>query len=186
MTLGERYSAPMTDLIFKDPRFDALRNAIYHTERRRFLDLLNRSMSFLVIFLGASAAAKWAQLVDIDSTMIELGIVFIATIQLVFDFGGSARVHEFLQRRYYELLSEIESEDVDNEIVRRKWSSKIVTITGDETMTMRALDALAYNKALAALLPAAEQAQYRQQVKWLHVRLRHVLAFHAVDFSPKS
>ena len=48
----------MDDLVFKNSKFDALRSALYHTERRKFLNLLNRILIFSVILLGAGAAAK--------------------------------------------------------------------------------------------------------------------------------
>src|SRR5690349_21121170 len=122
----------VADLIFKDPKFDALRSALYHTERRKFLDLVNRFLNFVVILLGAGAAAKWAKLVHTDDVWIELGIVLFATIQLVFDFGGAARVHEFLQRRFYELLAELEATNPGDEHAMHKWSAKLITLTADE------------------------------------------------------
>ena len=50
----------MADLLFRDPRFDALRNALYHTERQNFFDRLNRSLNFLVIVLSAGVVGKIA------------------------------------------------------------------------------------------------------------------------------
>jgi len=172
--------------IFQNPKFDALRSALYHTERRKFLDLLNRCLNLAIILLGAGAAAKWARLVHIDEVWLELAIVLCATCQLVFDFGGSARVHEFLQRRYYEVLAEIEAADANDTQALRKWSAKLLTLTADEPMTMRALDAVAYNKALDAILSPSDKYAYRQILKWWHVRLRHICAFQTTDFSPKS
>jgi hypothetical protein len=48
------------ELMSKDfnPKFDALRNAIYHSSRRRFFELLNRSLSFLVVISGTAAVAN--------------------------------------------------------------------------------------------------------------------------------
>jgi hypothetical protein len=177
----------MSDPIFRDPRFDALRNALYHTERRNFLDLLNRFLNLLVILLGAGVAGKAARLIHIEENWLELGVVFFATLQLVFDLGGRARDHQFLQRRYYELLAEMENENLDDEAIRRKWSAKLITISGDEPMPMRALDAIAYNKALSATCddPATLQG-YRQHVSFLQRRLRHIFAYHAASFPLES
>jgi hypothetical protein len=97
--------------------------------------------------LGAGAAARSAKLFH------------LATAQLVFDFGGLAKVHEFLQRRLYEILGELEAADPNDERAVRKWSAKLLAITADEPMTMRALDAIAYNKALDALVSPAEKAR---------------------------
>ena len=178
----------MADLIFRDPRFDALRNALYHTERRNFLDFSNRLLNFVVIVLGASVAGKAAGLFSIQEHWLELSVVLFATMQLVFDFGGRARSHEFLQRRYYyELLSEMESENLDNEKTKRKWSVKLLTIAGDEPMPMRALDAIAYNKALAATCDDLVFVwNNRQHVTFVQIRLRHIFAFHSAQFPPES
>jgi len=173
----------MRDLVFQNPKFDALRSALYHTERQRFLDSLNRWFNFAIIILGATAAAKWAKLENFEDAWLELAIVLIATIQLVFDFGGSARLHEFLQMRHYEVLAEMEGEDPADEVTLRKWSAKLVTLSSSEPMTMRALDAIAYNKALDAVLDGEEKYKYRQHVTWWQVRLRHFWAFQSTDFT---
>ena len=175
----------MSDLLFKNPRFDVLQSALYHAERRKFFDFLNRLVNFIVILLGAGAAAKWAQLVHLDDVWIELAIVVFATAQLVFDFGGSARVHEFLQKRLYEFLAGIEADGNADDAAMQKWSSKLVLLTADEPMTMRALDAIAYNKALDAVVSGEEKYNYRQDVSFWQKRLRHFVAFQAVDFFPK-
>lgn len=177
----------MADPIFKDVRFDALRNAIYHTERRTFLDLLNRLLNFLVIILGTGVIGKAALQGHTETLWLEIGVVFFATLQLVFDFGGRARAHEFLQKRYYELLAEMESENLDSEPFKIKWSCKLLTLAGDEPMAMRALDALAYNKALSALVGDPDTLlQHRQRVTWWQRRMRHIFAFHSAAFPPEA
>src|SRR4051812_18632896 len=124
----------MSQTLTTDPRFDGLRNAIYHTERRNFFDLLNRGLNFLIVFLGASVAVKAAAHARFEDYFLELGVVLVATLQLVFDFGSRARTHEFLQKRYYELVSELEAcGDLDEETCR-KWSAKLMTIAADEPM----------------------------------------------------
>ena len=37
-----------------EPKFDALRNSIYHSARRQYYDTLNRILNFLVIICGAA------------------------------------------------------------------------------------------------------------------------------------
>ena len=95
-------------MLHHDPPFDALRNAIYHTERKVFLDRLNRIFSSLLIILGAGVAAKMANALHFKDWYLEFSIVTIATLQLIFEFGDRARRHEFLQQRYYWLLAEME------------------------------------------------------------------------------
>jgi hypothetical protein len=133
----------MEEPLFSDPIFDALRNALYHTERRNFFDLLNRILSFVVIMLGTGVVAKIADTNACNVNYMELGVVFFATAQLVFDFGGRARTHEFLQRRYYETLSEIEEKGIRSENDKLKFSARLAVICSEEPMTMRAVDAIA-------------------------------------------
>ena len=70
--------------------------------------------------MGAAVAAKLAQLYHFNEIWLELSVVVVSALQLVFDFGGSARVQEFLQQRYYDALSEMESDDLDNPAVQKK------------------------------------------------------------------
>lgn len=173
----------MAEPIFKDPRFDALRNAIYHAERRTFFDTLNKGLNFLVIIFGAGVAGKAAHLLHLDDLVLEMGVLLFATIQLVFDFGTRARDHDFLQRRYYEMLSKMERDVDDSETALRHRSAELLVIAADEPMPMRALDALAYNKALSAVVTDPEIARaYRQYVSFWQKRLRHVIAFHSAPF----
>lgn len=173
--------------IFQNPRFDALRNAIYHTERRAFFDLLNRALNFLVIALGAGVVAKAADRFNFNPLWLELAVVFVATAQLVFDFGGRARMHEFLQLRYYELLGEMERSSLESDDERAAWSAKLITIAGGEPITMRALDALAYNAALDALYDEPEDLKkHRLHVPWCYRRLRHFIGFQGVQFVPEA
>jgi hypothetical protein len=178
----------MADLIFQNPRFDALRNALYHTERKTFLDLANRSLNLIVILLGAGVAGKAAKLIHLEENWLELGVVFFATVQLVFDLGGRARDHQFLQRRYYDLLSEMENEDLENDDALRKWSAKLITLSADEPMPMRALDAIAYNKALGATFGDNPEIMrsHRQRVNFVQRRLRHFFAFQSAPFPLES
>lgn len=173
---------------FQNPRFDALRNAIYHTSRGRFLEALSRFFNFLVIVLGAAAVAKITAESKLADSWIELGVVIIATIQLVFDFGGRSAAHLYLQKRYYELLAEMETADISNEEEEnRGWSAKLLTIAADEPMPMRALDAIAYNTALDSLIEDPEQlAAHRLHVSWWQRRLRHIWAFSGHQFGPAS
>ncbi len=121
----------------------------------------------------------------VGDTWLEIAVVVLATAQLVFDFGGLARDHQYLQRRYYELLSEMER-DSSGKIEEAEWSARLLMLASEEPMTMRAVDAIAYNKATDALIGSAEKARYRQVLRWYHVRLRNVWAFQNTDFSPSD
>jgi hypothetical protein len=174
------------DPLFRGPRFDALRCALYHTERADFLARLNKIINSLVIILGASVAGKLATHLSIDSLWIELTVVVVATIQLVFDFGSSAKEHEFLQQRYYELLSEMESEPAWDKEFNKKYSTKLLLISAQETLAMRALDAVAFNKALSGLYDDEEfLEEHRLHVGYFHYIFRNIFAFNSTDFQRK-
>ncbi|KAF0674351.1 hypothetical protein, partial [Profundibacterium mesophilum] len=86
-----------------------LRNALYHTARRRALERINRSFNLLVLLLGAAAIGDLAMRLGIDRIWIGAGVALIGALQLVFDFGRQARDHQTLQRDYYALLAEIDA-----------------------------------------------------------------------------
>jgi hypothetical protein len=177
---------PAREPLFQDPRFDALRNALYHTERRSFLDLLNRLVSFAVIVLGAGVVSKVSKHLGIEEIYVELGVVSMATAQLVFDFGGQARKHDFLQRRYYELLSEIEGNAQPTNEDKLRHSAKLALICSEEPITMRALDAVAYNQALDATTRDPEdRTKDRVKVTRWQYHLRHFFAFQSTAFAPE-
>jgi hypothetical protein len=131
-----------------DVRFDALRNAIYHASRRRFFEILSRFLSFCVVVSGTAAVAKVAEW---DPRWPAAGAAVIGALQLVFDFNGRARIHENLQRRYFELIAQMDAVKSPTEDDIARWKSALSLIYADEPPPMRALDAIAYNKACDSL-----------------------------------
>lgn len=161
-------------------KFDALRNAIYHTARRNYLDLLNRLLNFVVVILGAGVVIKAIGADEFSKPWLEIGVLLAATAQLTFDFGAKARTHEFLQKKYFEMISEMETEI---ELDERKWYAKLYAVAADEPMPMRALDAMAYNAALDAMTSDLKiRDENRVYIPFYQRRLRHVLAFHAHQY----
>lgn len=132
-------------------RFNVLRNALYHTARRRKFERRSRWLNFGVIVAGASAMGGVLDILGGPPIVAAAAATLFGTIQLVFDPAGSARDHQALQRDYYGLLADIEAvlDPTDEQCVG--WYSRMVRITGDETPTMRAVDAKAYNDAIDAL-----------------------------------
>ena len=165
-------------------KFNALRNSIYHAARREYYDTLNRALNFLVIIFGAGVAGKASRLFHVEELWLEFGTLIFATAQLTFDFGSKARTHEFLQRKYTELLADIELETAANPA---KWNSKLYTIAGEEPMPMRALDALAYNAALdATTSDPAEKKENRLRVPLCHRLFRHLVARDGYEYRLES
>ncbi|QDL97540.1 hypothetical protein FLL57_09570 [Rhodopseudomonas palustris] len=165
-------------------KFDALRNAIYHVARRQYYDGLNRLLNFLVIILGAGVAGKAASLIEVRDLWLEIGVLVAATAQLAFDFGYRARTHEILQKKYYEMIAEMEVDDASD---LKKWNAKLYTIASDEPMPMRALDALAYNAALdATMSDPVLKAEHRIYVPFIHRLFKHLIAFNGHEYVLES
>jgi hypothetical protein len=131
-----------------DVKFDALRNAIYHASRRRFFELLSRSLSFLVVVSGTAAVASVA---GWDPRLPAAGAAIIGAMQLVFDFNGRARLHENLQRRYFELIAAVEKKVDASPTDIAQWRADLGQIYADEPPPMKALDAIAFNSACDSL-----------------------------------
>lgn len=131
-------------------RFNALRNALYHTARRRSLERMNRLFNFLVVILGTAAVADALQVTGIPPYLIGMAVAVIGALQLVFDFGRQARDHQQLQRDYYALLAEIEAKPDATAEECAAWQGKLIRITADEPPVLRAVDAKAYNDAIDA------------------------------------
>jgi hypothetical protein len=157
--------------------FDILRNAIYHTARHAFLDRINRFIVFLVIGFGTSAAAQFGQHFGLDDKWLAAAAAFVATLQLVADFGVSASLHAYLQKRCYELLSELEIvPDGETDDVL-KLRSRLTLIYGDEPPQMRALDAIAFNAASDSL-----GRKITLKILWWQSLARHFYPFNGTSF----
>ncbi|MEI2806208.1 MAG: hypothetical protein V9G18_09780 [Albidovulum sp.] len=131
-------------------RFNVLRNALYHTARRRALERWNRVFNFLVVVLGAAAVGNVMAIYGLPQHWGGMAIAVIGALQLVFDFGRQARDHQALQRDYYALLADIEATPEADGNLCAEWYSRMIRITADEPPVFRALDAKAYNDAIDA------------------------------------
>lgn len=129
--------------------FNVLRNALYHTARRRSLETQNRLFNFAVIALGASAVLSVIQPI-VRPEYIGIATTVIGAVQLVWDFGGKARDHAQLQRDYLELLSRIEGTIEPSAKQLAAWKGEMIRISSSEGPILRAVDAKAYNDAIDA------------------------------------
>lgn len=141
-----------------DVRFDGLRNALYHSARAAYYDKLNRWGNFLIVVFGMGSAVEvLSGTFGISSISKYLGFAagFIGVIQLVFDFSGKSKTHDYLKKRFFEILSEVELCD-DSEY--KKLNAKMSNLYSEEPLpTMRAVDAIAYNQAVLRLKRDPEQ-----------------------------
>lgn len=165
-------------------RFNALRNALYHTSRRMTFERWNRWFNFATIMLGAAGVSDFLTRWEIASPQaIGFAVAAVGATQLVFDFGGKARDHQALQRDYYHLLASVE-ETVDPDHTQiAQWHAQMTRIAGDEPPMLRALDAKAYNDAISAMeLPAADLLV----IPWYHRVLGQVWAYEGFRYKKLS
>ena len=160
-------------------RFNALRNALYHTARRRSFERWNRVFNFAVVALGAAAIADLTKLIGISPVFLGAAVAMIGALQLVLDFGGAARTHQTLQREYYGLLGDIEEAEEATPDLLRHWEGKLMRITADEPPVLRALDAKAYNDAIDAVDWGEDQ---RLVLRWWHEVFSTVYPFDGMRF----
>ncbi|WP_320178102.1 hypothetical protein [Roseovarius pacificus] len=89
-------------------QFELLRSALYHDMRQTFLMRLHRVSQFLTVVLGSSAIAALGAAQPLVGQLAGAAVAIVGAAQLVWDFGGLARDHGDLRRRFYALLSEAE------------------------------------------------------------------------------
>ncbi|OLP56797.1 hypothetical protein BJF92_12045 [Rhizobium rhizosphaerae] len=162
--------------------FNALRNALYHTSRRLTFERWSRWCNLAVLLLGAGAFADLSRRLEIDSFALISGFLtaLIGGLQLVFDFAGKGRDHQALQRDYYHLLADNEAVPVANAADCAGWQSRLTRIAADEPPMLRALDAKAYNDALAGTRLYPEDQ--RVVIPWWHRILGQVWAYEGYDY----
>ena len=162
-------------------RHNFLRNALYHTARRRVLEGWSRFTNFTVLALGTTSAADALAGLGISQGLLGLAVAIVAAMQFAFDWAGRARTHEFLQRRYYEALAQIEGKSVLTDPECLAFQGQISLLAAEEPPTYRAVDAMAYNEANDAMY-GAEGAETRLVVPWWHVPLAHLLHFNGSNY----
>ena len=132
---------------------------------------MNRLINLLIIVSGAAAVSDlFGPMVDVR--WFAFAATFAGALQLVFDFGGRAKEHEFLQKRFYEVITAIERSRTATDEDLCRWRADLVAIYADEPPTMRALDAIAYNNAGDAL-----NMPMRIKIGFWRSLMRHVMPF---------
>lgn len=161
-------------------KHNALRNALYHTGRRRALERANRFFTFLVIVLGASAVSDVLGSVPFGRVGAGLAIAIVGSLQLVLDFAGRASTHAVLQKQFYSVLADMqETIDPGPEALVR-FEAALIRIYADEPPVLRALDAKAYNDAIDAL--GAYATGERLVIPWWHRLLGSVFSFEGHNY----
>ena len=160
----------------------ALRNALYHEARERFLATISRWLHFIVILGGSGNVAAFVYSVPDLPTVLGLFITAIGAFQLVFNYTDGAYRHRGMKSRYYALLAEMEKEE-PSETQIMEWRTRLLLISGDEPPTLRALDAIADNQATSALLGSKKP---RLTISWMQSATCQFLAYNGAIFPETS
>jgi hypothetical protein len=163
----------------KDLRHTILRNALYHIARRAWHERINRFFNLFVIIGGTAYVANFAQGDARWNLALGLSTSIIGAMQLVFDFGGRARDHQILQKRYYDIRATIDENTAPTHADCAKWKADLTRIYADEPPTFRALDAIADNQATAALYNAVKP---RLKVSRWESLTRNIFVHNAGEF----
>lgn len=160
-------------------RFDALRNALYHTSRRMHFEKLNRFTNFLVVAFSTATLSSLTHNYEWLTATVGIALGVSGALQIVYDFSGQAKLHHILQRDYYRLLAEVERTTNPTREQIAKWTGEISAISGEEPPTMRALDAVAYNATADALY---HDHGHRLRIGIVPSLLKQFVAFHDKEF----
>lgn len=161
-------------------KFNALRNALYHTAQRRVHETRARILNFLVIVLGAATFADLLTPWGIKAIHLGGLTTLIGALQLTFDFAGRARTHALLQREYYNALADFQAILEPSEGDVAKANAGLTTIMANEPPVMRAVDAKAHNDAIDAT--GDFDRDQRIMVPWHHHWLRNLHAFEGRNY----
>jgi hypothetical protein len=128
-------------------KFGLTRNAMYHASRARFFNGLNRICNFIIILLGTSVAAQVVSSASEGVLFLGIATTAVATLQLVFDFGGSYFTHSYLQKKYFEILAHAEKLNAEDSAGLSLVRENIAMTYAEEPPAMWALNAISYNEA---------------------------------------
>jgi TIR domain len=162
-------------------RFDLIRNALYHTDEQFFFSKLHQTIQ-VVIVLASTALfiATSFTFSSIFGTIVAGTVVTLATVDLVFDFSGRARLHSSLRQRYLGLLEQFERKSLTTQFAAQTQEA-IYQLQGEEPPLNYCVEALAWNRARISMgLPTHESDLIA--VNWWQRLLRHVIRFSPEHF----
>jgi hypothetical protein len=172
----------MSAVQIDDVEFDCVRSAIYHGARMHFLDLLNRWMMFIVVLSSTATMANFILQMGVSPEFFAIISATFAAANIAFGISNSARDHDFLRRKYYELLAKLMEGHAEEDIAERVHCD-MLRLSATEPPPLRALDAIAYNAALEGM--GRDQSK-RIPVSWWESLMRHVYPFNSTDFASRA
>ena len=131
-------TAPLTDRL----KFELLRSGMYHDMRFSALIRAHRICLFLTVLLGSGAIAAFGASYPGYGQLAGLAVAIIGAAQLVWDFGGGARDHQELRRRFYVLLADVEAGCDTAEV-----TAQMTAIFADEPPVKHWTNKRAHNRA---------------------------------------
>ncbi len=160
---------------------ECLRNALYHSARSAYYDLVNRWFNFSIILLGLGAAVDFINIFNFNSVALikfmALTAGILAALQLTFDLGSKSKDHDFLRRRCFQLYANLQSAEATAEDVKKE----LFLLFADEPVpTYRGLDAVAYNQASERL------DREGLLVPWYCKVFKNIIPFHSLYFKDSS
>lgn len=165
-------------------RLSLLRNALYHSYRRRSLEGVVRWFNFATVLLGGAAATDFLSRYGLDQVEVGLAVALVGALQLVWDPGRRASEHQQFQREYYRLLAKVPGLERFSDDDIATFDRCIADLSADEPPTLRGLDAKAYNDALDAL-GDFDGEKARLHIPWLHRALASWVPFSGQRYQPK-
>jgi hypothetical protein len=166
----------------EDVEFDCVRAAVYHGARMQFLDRLNRWMLFVVVLSSTATTANIITKYGIPSEVFALISATFAAANIAFGFSNRARDHDFLRKKYYDLLSKL-TQDKDDDKIADTIHCDMLRLSASEPPPLRALDAIAYNAALDGL---GRDHTHRIPIHWWESLFRQIYPFNGTDFVARS
>jgi|HubBroStandDraft_6_1064221.scaffolds.fasta_scaffold1458774_1 hypothetical protein len=164
-----------------DVEFDCVRSAIYHGARMHFLDRLNRWMLFIVVLSSTATMANFIVTLGISSEIFSIIAATFAAANIAFGFSNRARDHDFLRRKYYELLAKL-VEQHDQKDIAERVHCDMLRASAAEPPPLRALDAIAYNAALQGL---GRDESERIPIRWWESLFRQMYPFNGTNFASR-
>lgn len=162
----------------------------YHDRRRGFFDTLHKTVRVVgMLGISAAAAGLTGYLNDVPAGReVGIGGAFTGALLLALDvvvgFAESARLHDSLYRKFYELMAEIARAKDPSEDEIHGWLSRVLIIERDEPPSFHALYILCHNEVVYVMkYPRTKM----HKISFHHRILAHIVPFRQFNYeSPES
>ena len=139
---------------FEDERhellFAAQKSQRYHSYRVRFFERGARGFTILNLIFGASTVIALLKTWPVGAMYAAATVTVLSAVDLVVEFGGKARDHRDLMRRFNFLEQLLRSPKEYTEETHSDLFQKRLKIEADEPPILRVLDAKCHNEMVRA------------------------------------